>query len=170
MLICSCSRFLDSNKKRPFKRILQWQVRKERAAAPFASSTSSAPPDDLPPNNGHPELPEDGTTTAADGEDDTTATADSTTEPSPEDDPDSLRSQPVTHEEQVCHYQVPPRRQQDPFSAEIITSQPTLQLYHRIYCGTCIIAPRSKEAFCKVQFFPFSNMLDDAKLGWERLV
>ncbi|PLW41627.1 hypothetical protein PCASD_05420 [Puccinia coronata f. sp. avenae] len=170
MLICSCSRFLDSNKKRPFKCILQWQVRKERAAAPFASSTLSAPPDDLPPNNGHPELPEDGTTTAADGEDDTTATADSTTEPSPEDDPDSLSSQPVTHEEQVCHCQVPPRRQQDPFSAEIITSQPTLQLYHRIYRGTCIISPRSKEAFCKVQFFPFSNMLDNAKLGWERLV
>ncbi|PLW32869.1 hypothetical protein PCANC_07070 [Puccinia coronata f. sp. avenae] len=145
-------------------------TKKERAAAPFASSNSSAPPKNLPTNEGHPELPDNHTTPAANREDDPTAAADSTTEPPPADNCTSPNSQPVTNGEHVYHYQVPPQRQHDPFRAEIITSQSTLQHYHRIFRGTCIIAPRSKEAFCKVQFFPFKPMLDDLKLGWEQLV
>ncbi|PLW29562.1 hypothetical protein PCANC_24764 [Puccinia coronata f. sp. avenae] len=159
-----------NKKRRPFKAIHRWQVRKERAAAPFASSNSSAPPDNLPTNEGHPQLPEFHTTPAAHREDDPTAAADSTTEPPPADNCTSPNSQPVTNGEHVYHYQVPPQRQHDPFRAEIITSQSTLQHYHRIFRGTCIIAPRSKEAFCKVQFFPFKTMSDDLKLGWEQLV
>jgi hypothetical protein len=65
---------------------------------------------------------------------------------------------------------VPPKYQKDPNPGEIITTPETLQQYHSLYRGTCIISPRQEEAFCKVQFFPFKTMSDNLKLGWERLV
>ncbi|PLW15610.1 hypothetical protein PCANC_24116 [Puccinia coronata f. sp. avenae] len=73
-------------------------TKKERAAAPFASSNSSAPPKNLPTNEGHPELPDNHTTPAANREDDPTAAADSTTEPPPADNCTSPNSQPVPME------------------------------------------------------------------------
>ena len=70
----------------------------------------------------------------------------------------------------VYYYLVPPKRQHDPNPHERLTTQLTLESYHRLSHGTCVIAPRGEEAFCKVKFMPFSSMSPEELRGWEKLV
>ena len=70
----------------------------------------------------------------------------------------------------VYYYFVPPKRQHDPNPAETLTVARTLNLYHRLSHGTCVIAPRNKPAFCKVMFMPFRSMSTEELQGWEKLV
>ena len=87
-----------------------------------------------------------------------------------EDDEDIVENIEQEEGESVYYYFVPPRNQHDPCPDEILTSNETLKLYHRIFHGTCVIAPRYKPAFCKVKFLPFSSMSPAELHGWERLV
>ncbi|PLW28643.1 hypothetical protein PCASD_18575 [Puccinia coronata f. sp. avenae] len=71
----------------------------------------------------------------------------------------------------VYFYWVSHWRQVDPFPAEMKTSAATLRNhYARLSHGTCVIAHRGQEAFCKVQFVPFKSMSSTEVTGWEKLV
>ncbi|KNZ63908.1 hypothetical protein VP01_10866g1 [Puccinia sorghi] len=60
--------------------------------------------------------------------------------------------------------------QHDPNPAERLTTQLNLESYHRLSHGTCVIAPQGEEAFCKVNFMPFSSMSPEELQGLEKLV
>ncbi|KNZ51249.1 hypothetical protein VP01_4026g2 [Puccinia sorghi] len=51
-----------------------------------------------------------------------------------------------------------------------LTTQLNLESYQQLSHGTCVIAPQGKEAFCKVNFMPFSSMSPEELRGWEKLV
>ena len=78
---------------------------------------------------------------------------------------------PAMDKTYIHYYFVPPKRQHDPNTSEILTSQATLERsYHRLSHGTCIIAPRNKPAFCKFTVMAFSTMSAEELQGWEKLV
>ena len=86
----------------------------------------------------------------------------------------SSTSQPAHqhHEEKNKQhtYYVHPSRQFDLRPDELVTSNETLSLYHRLLFGTCVISPRDKEAFCKAKWIPFDSMSPGEINGWEKLV
>ncbi|KAA1131346.1 Leucine-zipper-like transcriptional regulator 1 [Puccinia graminis f. sp. tritici] len=76
-----------------------------------------------------------------------------------------------TSQEKIFFYFIPKSRQFDPDPLQIITPPAILpKYYRRISFGTCIIAPKDQEAFCKVKFIPFSSMTSVDFQGWEKLV
>ena len=94
-----------------------------------------------------------------DNDDDTTSTSDVNV---------ATTSNP---DKSIHFYFVPRYRQVDPAPTEPITSQETLAThYRRLSFGTCIIAPRGGESFCKVTWIPFESMSADETQGWQKLV
>ncbi|KNF05867.1 hypothetical protein PSTG_00861 [Puccinia striiformis f. sp. tritici PST-78] len=131
----------SSNKRvRPRKNVKHWVLNQNKANAPLEGSTSINQTDQ-------------------------------------EAEPDNIPASHSTHnnniqqnQENIYFYYVTPSRQEDPNPSEIITTQNTLQHYHHLTHGTCVVAPRGGAAFCKVKYITFTSMSRQQLQGWEKLV
>ncbi|EFP82817.2 uncharacterized protein PGTG_09785 [Puccinia graminis f. sp. tritici CRL 75-36-700-3] len=133
---------------------------KRKAALPFAATN---PDDNLGDQSQEPIITPD------------SATGTPTLQPLKPQDPSITVSSPAnaagTPEEKTHFCFIPKYRRVDPKPNETITTPETLaQHYRKVSYGTCIIAPKDQQAFCKVKFVPFSSMTPSEIKGWEKLV
>ncbi|PLW34544.1 hypothetical protein PCASD_12942, partial [Puccinia coronata f. sp. avenae] len=139
-------------RKRPEGNIKRWRRAQRKATAPFEASGSAHP-------------------SGLGTDDDSEADSDSNTDDEGDDQhPGESVNAETINGERTHFYYVPLSRQQDPHPMEPITEQKTLQMYHRLSFGTCIIAPLDKPSFCKVRWIPFNQMSPSELNGWEKLV